>query len=115
MGVDHSFHNEAPGPEEAAAAKAAVTLEEYRRLLALGGKPRHLRGINIQRPWARLILDGLKTIEARRYELMTYLNEDLWIIETQGRGRKTRSYIGPDGNLTNESDKEKPRRGRKRT
>ena len=38
--------------EEEAAAEAAVTLDEYRRLLALGGKPIRLRGINIQWPWA---------------------------------------------------------------
>ena len=66
--------------EKVAAAEAAVTLEEYRRLLALGGISKHLRGINIQWPWARLILDGLKTVEARTYKLTGYLNEDLWII-----------------------------------
>ena len=83
-----------------AAAEAMVTLEEYSRLLALGGKSRQLRGINIQRPWARLILDGLKTVEARKYDLTAYLNEDLWIIETPGKGRRGESYIGVNGKLT---------------
>ena len=50
-------------------------------------------------------MDGLKTVEARTYELKGYLNEDLWIIETPGRGRRGQSYIGVDGKLTNESDK----------
>ena len=72
------------GGQEEAAAEAAVTLEVYRRLLALGGISKHLRGINMQQPWARMILDGQKTVEARTYELTTYLNEDLWIIETLG-------------------------------
>ena len=43
-----------------------------------------LRGINVQRPWARKILDGEKTLEARRYPLKGFLGEDLWIIETRG-------------------------------
>ena len=52
------------------------------------GEIRCLRGINIQRPWARKILNGVKSIEARRYPLRSYLNEDLWVIETPGsRGR----------------------------
>ena len=71
--------------QEEAAAEAAVTLEEYRRLLAMGGISKHLRGINIQRPWAQMILDGQKTVEARKYDLMGYRNEDLWIIETPGK------------------------------
>ena len=51
----------------------------------MGDISRHLRGINIQRPWARLILNGRKRVEARKYDLNGYLNEDLWIIETKGR------------------------------
>ena len=81
------------GGQEEAAAEAAVTLEEYRRLLALGGISKHLRGINIQRPWARLILDGLKTVEARKYELKGYRNEDLWIIETPGKRRRGETFV----------------------
>ena len=75
------------GGQEEAAAEAAVTLEVYRRLLALGGISKHLRGISMQQPWARMILDGQKTVEARKYELTTYLNEELWIIETLGNAR----------------------------
>ena len=78
-----------------AAAAVGFTLEEYHRLLALGGISKHLRGINIQWPWARLILDGLKTVEARKYDLMGYLNEDLWIIETPGRGQRDKGKLGP--------------------
>ena len=98
----------------AEAAEAAVPVEEYHRLLALGGDVRKLCGINLQRPWAQLILDGLKTVEARKYEPKGYLNQDLWIIETQGRGRTKRSYIGVDGNETNDSDKGNHLCGRKR-
>ena len=44
-----------------------------------------LRGINIQRPWAGLILDGVKKIEARRYDVRSYADEWLWLIETPGK------------------------------
>ena len=47
-----------------------------------------------------MILDGLKTVEARTYKLTGYLNEDLWIIETPGKGRRGESYIGVNGKLT---------------
>ena len=43
-----------------------------------------MRGINIQKPWSELILQGKKKVEARRYPLGNYCNEDLWIIETKG-------------------------------
>ena len=43
-----------------------------------------MRGINIQKPWSELILQGKKKVEARRYPLGKYCNEDLWIIETKG-------------------------------
>lgn len=43
-----------------------------------------MRGINIQKPWSELILQGKKKVEARRYPLGNYRNEDLWIIETKG-------------------------------
>ena len=46
----------------------------------------------------------VKTVEARKYALITYLDEDLWIIETPGRGRRGQSYIGVDDKLSNESD-----------
>jgi len=75
----------------ACATEAALPLEDYRRLLALGGQPMCLRGINIQRPWAHLILQGAKTIEARRYALKGYLGENLWVIETKGGSERTRA------------------------
>ena len=94
--------NKAPAAPHvlSSATEVAVTLKEYNRLLALGGISKRLRGINIQRPWAQLLLDGLKTVEARTYELKGYLNEDLWIIETPGKGRTRRSYIGVHGKVT---------------
>ena len=46
-----------------------------------------LRGINIQRPWAGLILDGAKTVEARRYDVSSYCDEWLWLIETPGKDK----------------------------
>ena len=49
---------------------------------------RCLRGIHVQRPWARMLLEGVKTIEVRSYPLNSYLNEDLWLIETAGSRRK---------------------------
>ena len=49
---------------------------------------RCLRGINVQRPWARMLLEGVKTVEIRSYPLRSYLNEDLWLIETSGRKRR---------------------------
>mmetsp|Transcript_98024 Transcript_98024/g.227329 ORF Transcript_98024/g.227329 Transcript_98024/m.227329 type:complete len:208 (+) Transcript_98024:321-944(+) len=77
--------------EEQAAADVALPLAGFRRLLALGGRPKRLRGINIQRPWARLILEGTKTVEARKYALKGYCNEDLWVIETKGGSKSTLS------------------------
>lgn len=76
-----------------AAPAAAATLpdlpdlspEEYQRLTALGGVECKHRGINIQRPWAGLILDGIKDIEARAYEPKGYSSVTLWIIETPGK------------------------------
>lgn len=68
------------------AKRVGLPVLEYRRLLSLGGQLQQYRGLNIQRPWARLILDGVKTVEARRYPLKGYGGELLWIIETPGRG-----------------------------
>ncbi len=46
-------------------------------------------GLNIQWPWARLILDGIKTIETRSYSLpKKYINQPLAIIETPGSKSK---------------------------
>ena len=47
-----------------------------------------LRGINIQYPFSRLILSGVKTVEVRTYRLgdrnLGGVNEDLFLIETPG-------------------------------
>ena len=49
-----------------------------------------LRGINIQYPFSRLILSGVKSVECRRYPLghrnLAHKNEDLFLIETRGTG-----------------------------
>ena len=50
-------------------------------------RPRqNLRVLNLQRPWARLLLTGSKLVEVRRYPLRSYLNEDLYVLETKGPG-----------------------------
>ena len=59
---------------------------------AFRGEVRCLHGINIQRPWARMILSGVKTIEARRYRLCKYIDEDLWVIETPGTKRRSATF-----------------------
>ena len=53
---------------------------------------RCLRGINIQRPWARMLLEGVKTTEVRSYPLKGYFNEDVWLMETAGRCRRGDSF-----------------------
>ena len=45
------------------------------------------RALNIQRPWARLLLTGAKSVEVRKYPLNSYKDEDLWILETKGKER----------------------------
>jgi hypothetical protein len=53
-------------------------------------KIHNLTGVNIQWPWSRLLLDGKKTVETRKYSLPSkYRNVPLAIIETAGpRGLK---------------------------
>ena len=54
-----------------------------------------LRGINIQQPWARLILEGKKRLEARAYALApssVYRNEPLWLIETPGKCERSARF-----------------------
>ena len=43
-----------------------------------------LRVLNVQRPWARLLLTGAKKVEVRKYPLKNYMDEDLWLLETKG-------------------------------
>ena len=47
-----------------------------------------LRVLNVQRPWARLLLEGAKLVEVRKYRLKNYLGEFLWVLETEGKGPK---------------------------
>lgn len=45
-----------------------------------------LPGINVQAPWASLLLEEKKSIETRTYPLPEkYVKQDLWLIETPGR------------------------------
>jgi len=45
-----------------------------------------LAGINIQFPWADMILRGLKTVETRNYDIPDkHVNKDMWLIETPGK------------------------------
>ena len=62
------------------------------RPIALG-EAWHLRGINIQRRWAQLILARTKTVEARKYPLKGYENEYLWLVQTTGHAEET-SIVG---------------------
>lgn len=53
-----------------------------------------LPGLNVQVPWARLLLEGKKTIETRTYPLPAkYRGEDLWLIETPGRLGKFKARV----------------------
>lgn len=53
-----------------------------------------LPGLNVQAPWARLLLEGQKTIETRTYPLPEkYRGQDLWLIETPGRLGKFKARV----------------------
>lgn len=52
---------------------------------------RSIPGINIQAPWAQLLLSGAKTVETRSYPIpSTIFDTEIAVIET---GLKTGSYI----------------------
>merc|ERR1712216_870245 len=76
--------------EEACAEHCCLPLAEFRRLKLLGATMRHHRGLNIQDPWSRLIMEGLKVVEARRYPLKGYHDEPLWLINTPGKSKLSR-------------------------
>ena len=38
-----------------------------------------LRCLNVQRPWARLLVTGAKTVEVRKYQLKNYQHEDFHV------------------------------------
>lgn len=53
-----------------------------------------LPGLNVQAPWARLLLDGSKTIETRTYPLpLKHVGHDMWLIETPGRIGKFKARV----------------------
>ena len=53
-----------------------------------------IAGINIQSPWAELLLEGKKTIETRAYALPPkYWGKDLALIRTPGSSKELRSEI----------------------
>lgn len=53
-----------------------------------------MTGINIQSPWADLLINGIKSVEIRTYPLpVKYAGEPLLLIETPGKSRKFKSRI----------------------
>lgn len=53
-----------------------------------------LPGLNVQAPWASLLLEGKKLIETRTYPLPEkYQGQDLWLIETPGRFGKFKARV----------------------
>ena len=51
-------------------------------------------GINIQAPWAYLLIDGSKSVETRSYPIpKKYEGVELALIETPGKSRKFKSRI----------------------
>lgn len=53
-----------------------------------------LTGINIQAPWAELLINGQKTVETRSYHLPQRLEGvELAVIETPGKSAKFKSRI----------------------
>lgn len=55
-----------------------------------------MTGINIQTPWSSMLINGVKTVETRKYPLpQKYVGETLALIETPGRyGRFKARVIG---------------------
>jgi hypothetical protein len=53
-----------------------------------------LTGLNVQAPWSNLLINGLKTVETRTYQLPDkYHGEPLALIETPGKKGKFKSRI----------------------
>lgn len=53
-----------------------------------------MNGINIQAPWAALLISGQKSVETRSYPLpKKYEGVELALIETPGKSRKFKSRI----------------------
>ena len=57
-------------------------------------RTKSIPGINIQWPWSRLIVDGTKNVETRRYPIPShYLDVPLAIIETPGPRGKSEGQV----------------------
>lgn len=53
-----------------------------------------MTGINIQAPWAYLLIDGSKSVETRSYPIpKKYEGVELALIETPGKSKKFKSRI----------------------
>ena len=53
-----------------------------------------MTGINIQAPWAYLLINGVKSVETRSYPIpKKYERVELAVIETPGKSRKFKSRI----------------------
>lgn len=53
-----------------------------------------MTGLNIQAPWANLLIDGFKTVETRSYHLpLKYIGVPLALIETPGKTGRFKSRI----------------------
>ncbi len=53
-----------------------------------------LPALNVQAPWATLLVEGLKSIETRSYPIpATYVGKEILLIETPGTNKKLQSRI----------------------
>ena len=53
-----------------------------------------MTGLNIQAPWANLLIDGLKTVETRSYHLpLKYEGVELYLVETPGKLGKFKARV----------------------
>lgn len=99
-------HDSAPSSRpQLPAQDCGLMAKDLQRLMSLGAQQLCYRGLNVQRPWARLLLSGVKTVEARKYTLKKLKKETLWLIETPGKpGKrfaslmKTLGGLAPPGN-----------------
>ena len=67
--------------------RVQVQVRTGRVQIRTGRSQKTLRSLNIQRPWARLLLAGKKSVTVRKYPLNNYKDEDLWMQETRGNDR----------------------------
>ena len=53
-----------------------------------------MTGLNIQAPWAGLLIDGLKSVETRSYHLpLKYEGVELYLVETPGKLGKFKARV----------------------